>query len=100
MNGESRADRIAVLLAQLAELMVESQPIEVPLPRNTTEHILLTVEEAADRLRIGRTRMFALVKSGEIESVLIGRLRRIHPEAIEAYAHRLQNFPENRSDTP
>ena len=100
MTDESRADRIAVLLAQLAELMTESQPIDVPLPRHATEHILLTVEEAADRLRIARTRMFALVKTGEIESVLIGRLRRIHPDAIEAYARRLQNGPETRSDRP
>jgi len=97
MTNESRADRIAVLLAQLAELMVENQPIEVPLPRRTTEHALLTVEEAADRLHIGRTRMFALVKSGEIESVQIGRSRRIHPDAIDAYAHRLQNEPRTGS---
>jgi len=98
MTNESRVDRIAVLLAQLAELMVENQPIEVPLPRRTTEHALLTVEEAADRLRIGRTRMFALVKSGEIESVQIGRSRRIHPDAIDAYARRLQNEPRTGSE--
>lgn len=53
------------------------------------ERTLLTVEEAAERLRIGRTRMFALVKSGEIESILIGRLRRVPADAIDAYARRL-----------
>lgn len=97
MTDESRADRIAVLLAQLAELMVENQPIEIPLPRRTTERKLLTVEEAADWLSIGRTRMFALVKSGEVESVQIGRSRRIHPDAIDAYARRLRNEPKTRS---
>jgi excisionase family DNA binding protein len=42
--------------------------------------------------------MFDLVKSGQIESVQIGRLRRIHPDAIEAYTRRLQNNFENGSD--
>ncbi|HEX9334443.1 MAG TPA: helix-turn-helix domain-containing protein, partial [Pseudonocardiaceae bacterium] len=41
------------------------------------ERVLLTVEEAAKRLGIGRTTAFALVKTGEIVSVQIGRLRRV-----------------------
>lgn len=52
--------------------------------------LLLTVEEAADRLRIGRTLMYALVSSGEIESVPIGRLRRIPAECLPEYVHRLR----------
>jgi excisionase family DNA binding protein len=51
--------------------------------------VLLTVEEAADRMHIGKTKTYALVKSGELESILIGRLRRIHIDAINAYAARL-----------
>ena len=51
--------------------------------------MLLTVEEAAERLHIGKIKTYALVKAGEIESVLIGRLRRIHVDAIDAYAARL-----------
>jgi excisionase family DNA binding protein len=47
------------------------------------------VEEAAERLHIGKTKTYALVKSGELESVLIGRLRRIHIDAVSAYAARL-----------
>ena len=35
-------------------------------------HVMLTVEQAAEAIGIGRTTMFALVKSGDIESVLIG----------------------------
>ncbi|MGH3867254.1 MAG: helix-turn-helix domain-containing protein [Pseudonocardiaceae bacterium] len=50
---------------------------------------LLTVEEAAQRLSIGRTTMYALLKQGEISSVLIGRLRRIPAEALTAYITRL-----------
>ncbi len=46
---------------------------------------LLTIEEAAERLRIGRTKMYSLVSSGAIESVTIGRLRRVPPECVDAY---------------
>lgn len=47
--------------------------------------LLLTVEEAARRLRIGRTQMYALITSGEVPSVTIGRLRRIPAECLAAY---------------
>lgn len=53
--------------------------------------LLLTVEDAADRLGIGRTLMYALVTAGEIESVTIGRLRRIPADALVTYVNRLRN---------
>lgn len=55
-----------------------------------TPKLLLTVEEAADRLGIGRTLAYALVKSGEIESVQIGRLRRVPPESLDTFLTRLR----------
>jgi excisionase family DNA binding protein len=47
--------------------------------------VMLTVEEAARRLSIGRTNMFALLKTGAIESVKVGRLRRVPDDAINTY---------------
>ena len=47
--------------------------------------LVLTVEEAADRLGIGRTLMYALITAGEVESVRIGRLRRVPADALERY---------------
>lgn len=47
--------------------------------------VALTVEEAARRLGVGRTTMYALLASGEIPSVTIGRLRRIPAEALNVY---------------
>ncbi|MFE2721885.1 helix-turn-helix domain-containing protein [Kitasatospora sp. NPDC059327] len=47
--------------------------------------VALTVEEAARRLSIGRTTMYALVASGEVQSVTIGRLRRVPAEALQEY---------------
>jgi excisionase family DNA binding protein len=37
--------------------------------------LLITVEEAADLLRLGRTRVYELVMSGRIVSVKVGRRR-------------------------
>src|SRR5262249_41164256 len=42
-----------------------------------TDGLLLTVEEAAQRLRLGRTLVYQLISSGELESVTVGRLRRV-----------------------
>jgi excisionase family DNA binding protein len=50
--------------------------------------LVLTIEEAAKVLRIGRTTMFALVSDGEIRSFLIGRSRRIPLAAIDEYVKR------------
>lgn len=51
---------------------------------------LLTVEEAARRLRIGRTFCFRLIGTGELESVPVGRLRRVPPAAVHEYVNRLR----------
>lgn len=39
--------------------------------------LLLTVEEAAQRLAIGRSLMYELLASGRITSIRVGRLRRV-----------------------
>jgi excisionase family DNA binding protein len=56
--------------------------------------IVLTIEEAARRLGIGRTLMYALVTSGEIRSVTIGRLRRIPIQCLNEYITTLLDGPE------
>ncbi|MFJ4469746.1 excisionase family DNA-binding protein [Streptomyces sp. NPDC089424] len=50
--------------------------------------VVLTVEEAARCLRIGRTTCFALIRTGELESLLIGGLRRVPADAPAAYLAR------------
>ncbi len=54
-----------------------------------TAKLLLTVEEAADLLNIGRTTVYALIRTGQITSVRVGRLRRLRPADIEAYTAHL-----------
>lgn len=55
------------------------------------ERILLTPERAAERLDIGRTTVYGLIDSGELESVKIGRSRRIPADALIAYVERLRS---------
>lgn len=90
-----RSTEIAAALAKLASLLADQEQDEAapPAPDRTVrampERVLLTVEEAAEQLGIGRTTAYALVRSGELDSVRIGRLRRIPKEAIDNYAARL-----------
>ncbi len=61
---------------------------------NTDVRVLFTVEEAARALGIGRTRMFALIQGGDVETVLIGRLRRIPVDSLHTFVNRLRESAE------
>lgn len=54
----------------------------------TTERLLLTVEEAARRLGIGRSLAWRLVRDGELPSVRLGRLVRVPERALEDWLKR------------
>jgi excisionase family DNA binding protein len=54
------------------------------------DKLLLRIEEAAKRLGIGRSLMYRLVVRGEVQSVPLGRLRRIPAEALREYVERLR----------
>ena len=56
--------------------------------------VLFTVEEAARALGIGRTRMFELIQDGHVETILIGRLRRIPVDALDTFVNRLRESPK------
>ncbi len=59
--------------------------------------LLLTVEEAAERLRLGRTFVYRLIMSGELESVKVGRLRRVPAECLPAYIATLRRMGKGDS---
>lgn len=91
--------QLATTLAQLAQTLAEQAERPEPEPepqRQMPERVLLSVDEAAERLGIGRTLMFRLVRNGEIESVRIGRLRRVPVSAINEYAARLVHSTSNK----
>jgi excisionase family DNA binding protein len=58
-------------------------------PSNDAPSLLLTVEQAAQRIGVGRSNMFKLISSGAIDSIKIGRLRKVKPSALEDYIARL-----------
>jgi excisionase family DNA binding protein len=59
-------------------------------PRSwTDEQLLLTAEEAARALHVGRTTLFALIKNGELQAVHIGRSCRLTRAELLRYIARL-----------
>lgn len=61
------------------------------------DRFLLTVSEAASLLGIGRSTLYELVASGDVESVTIGRSRRVPVEAVATYVERLRSMSAERS---
>ena len=55
--------------------------------------IVLTIEEAAQSLAVGRTTMYALIKAGQIRTVTIGRLRRVPTFCLDEYVRNLLPDP-------
>ena len=67
-------------------------PEEVGNNRTGSRHaprVLLSVEEAAEQLSLSRTRLYALIKTGDIASIRVGRLRRVPADALLQFTARL-----------
>lgn len=80
------------LLAPTARRTPRSEPRDViDLTVRADSRLLLTVEEAADRLGIGRSLMYELIGSHEIASIRVGRLRRVPLEALTDYVAALRH---------
>lgn len=52
--------------------------------------LLLPVVDAGAALGIGRTKVYELMATGDLESVTIGRKRLVPADSIEAYVERLK----------
>ena len=59
----------------------------------TADPLLLTPEEAAQVLRLGRTTIYALIKEGALRPVHIGRSCRLSRAELERYVRRLESPP-------
>ena len=53
------------------------------------ERVLLTAEEVAEALHIGRCTVYDLIRTGQLQSFKIGKLRRIPVDAVHDYARRM-----------
>ena len=65
-----------------------------PRDAGAAESLLLTPEEAATLLRVGRTTVYALMKAGDLRPVHIGRSCRLSRAELERYVRMLQNLPQ------
>jgi excisionase family DNA binding protein len=75
--------------------MADPQRLQYEL---TSEQLLLTAEEAAQVLRVGRTTLYALIKAGELRPIHIGRSCRLSRAELERYVDRLE-LPEPEPST-
>lgn len=55
------------------------------------DRLLLIPEDAAKIIGVGRTKLYELLRTGAIESVRIGRARRIPADALHDYVTRLRH---------
>lgn len=93
--GDLRRRRLLDLADQVRRLSVElaavtnqiddlaSETDEPTLAAATLS--LLTVEDVAERLRMSRTAVFALLRGGSLRSVQIGNRRRVPAAALDDY---------------
>ena len=58
----------------------------------SVEKLLLTPEEAANRLGVSRTKVFRLIGTKRLRSVKIGRLRRISLAALDEFVAETEHF--------
>jgi excisionase family DNA binding protein len=56
--------------------------------------LLVTIEEAARLLSLGRTTIYGLLSAGELRAVRVGRCRRISVSELADYVRRMEAKPE------
>lgn len=69
------------------------------------DKVLLTPLEAAAALGVGRSKVYELLQSGQLQSVHIGRCRRLPAEAVHSFASSLRQAvsteqESGRADVP
>jgi excisionase family DNA binding protein len=64
-----------------------------PIPRSRLSSpelvkVLLTVEETAHKLSVGRSAVYGLMRRGELRYITVGRVRRVPIEAVSEFVAR------------
>lgn len=82
--------------------LVEVAP-EAQRSQPHTSALLLTIDQAAQKLCIGRSLMYKLIWEGDVTSIMVGRFRRVSVEELDRYiaagmlAERMARFGRGRS---
>ena len=77
----------AMILVEEGKLKLDD-PVDPWLPEIAKRKVLLSVDEAASALSMGRTFVYELLTRGEIVSIKIGRRRRIPVSAFQEFVTR------------
>lgn len=78
--------RLLTTEPQVRPVPAAAQVVEVNVEQD--DRLLLTVKEAAHRLGIGRSLMYELLEGGAIQSIHVGRLRKVPVAALTDYVER------------
>lgn len=62
--------------------------------------LLLTVVEAAEVLGVGRSTMYELIRTGQVEVVHLGRCARVPAAALDEFVERLRLDPVETAGSP
>lgn len=76
-------DRLALALAELAEAI--RAEVRAELASTAAPERLLSVDEAADALGLGRTIVYSEIQAGRLTSVKVGRRRLVPSSAVTDY---------------
>ena len=66
------------------------RPDALAIPEDDMDKLLLTPTEAATALGIGRSKVYELMQTGQLQSVHIGACRRVPAEALHAFLEQLR----------
>ena len=86
--GGTAHSAIRVVSVQRSRPAAARRATEEPIIHVTLqadERLLLNVPEAAHRLGISRSRLYEIIGAGDIETVTIGRLRKVPIAALDDY---------------
>ena len=73
-----------------------SKPAQLPEQDSKSDEFL-TVEDVAAKLGVSTTKVYRMIRSGQLEAVNLGRLYRITPKA---YGQMLERLSGNVCDRP
>lgn len=79
------SDRLAAALAELAEAIREEVRAELSAPGADAPDRLLSIDEAAATLGLGRTALYGELQAGRLRSIAVGRRRLVPAGAIREF---------------
>ena len=77
-------------LSEPAAALVTTDAFATEGGDRSVDPLLVSVEEAARILAVGRSMLYELIAADELETVRIGRCRRVPVDALRMYVERLR----------